>query len=109
MRHMRGWTLGRAFGTRRMALAGAFAVAASVMALAIASPAGAFLKQDLQRFSDCPYNNPVVVTCVYSTTTTGEFVIGKSTVPINQTVTIQGGLRALGFLVPATDGNTLSK
>jgi hypothetical protein len=105
---MRGRTLERVFGTRRT-LSIATAIAASAMAMALASPAGAALKQDLQRFSDCPYNNPVVVTCVYSTTTSGEFVIGKSTVPINQTVVIQGGLRALGFLVPATDGNTLSK
>jgi hypothetical protein len=87
----------------------ATAIAAVSITAAVASPASASLKQDFQRFSDCPYTNPVVVTCVYSTTTTGEFVIGKSTVPINQTVVIQGGLRAFGFLVPATDGNTLSK
>ncbi|HWX97552.1 MAG TPA: hypothetical protein VNZ01_11975 [Solirubrobacteraceae bacterium] len=85
------------------------AAAASTIALTAAAPAGASLKQDLQRFSDCPYTNPVVITCVDSTTTSGEFVIGKSTVPINQTVVIQGGLRAFGFLVPASDGNTLSK
>jgi hypothetical protein len=85
------------------------AIAAVSITATVASPASAGLKQDLQRFSDCPYTNPLVVECVYSTTTTGEFVIGKSTVPINQTVVIQGGLRAFGFLVPATDGNTLSK
>jgi hypothetical protein len=105
---MRGWTLGRAFGKRSMLVA-ASAIAVVSITAAMASPASAGLKQDLQRFSDCPYTNPLVVTCVYSTTTTGEFVIGKSTVPINKTVVIQGGLRAFGFLVPATDGNTLSK
>jgi hypothetical protein len=94
---------------KRSTLMAASAIAAVSITAAIASPASAALKQDLQRFSDCPYNNPVVVTCVYSTTTSGEFVIGNSTVPINETVTIQGGLRAFGFLVPATDGNTLSK
>jgi hypothetical protein len=84
-------------------------VAAIAITAAMAAPAGAALKQDLQRFSNCPYNNPLVITCVYSTTTAGEFVIGKSTVPINKTVVIQGGLRAFGFLVPATNGETLSK
>jgi hypothetical protein len=109
MRQMRGWTLERLLGARRRMLVTAVAAAALGMVLAGASPAGASLKQDLQRFSDYPYSNPLVITCVYSTTTSGEFVIGKSTVPINKTVTIQGGLRAFGFLVPATDGNTLSK
>ena len=105
---MRGWMLERAF-RKRSTLIAASVLAAVAISAAIAAPAGASLKQDLQRFSDCPYTNPVVVTCVYSTTTSGEFVIGKSAVPINKTVVIQGGLRAFGFLVPATDGNTLSK
>jgi hypothetical protein len=108
MRKMRGRTLERLFGKRNTLMAASVVAAVSITA-AIASPASAALKQDLQRFSDCPYANPLVLSCVYSTTTTGEFVIGKSTVPINKTVVIQGGLRALGFLVPATDGNTLSK
>jgi hypothetical protein len=105
---MRGWTLERVFGTRKRTAA-VFAIAVSGMALAASSPADASLKQDLQRFSDCPYNAPKMVKCVYSTTTTGEFVIGKSTVPINKTVTIQGGLLPGGVLAPAADGNTLSK
>lgn len=81
---------------------------ASLLALGAASPAAASLKQDMQRFADCPYNNPAATQCVYSTTTGGEFVIGKSAVPITKTVTIQGGLTP-PQLVPAADGNTLSK
>ncbi len=96
-------------GVRRATLAALTCAVAVLGALAAASPALASLKQDLQRFSNCPYNNPKVVKCIYSTTPSGEFVIGKSTVPINKTVTIQAGLEALGVFAPATNGETLSK
>ena len=81
----------------------------AVAAIVASAPASASLKQDLQRFSNCPYNFPGVISCLYSTTTSGEFVIGKSAVPITKTVTIQGGLKALGVVAPATNGETLSK
>src|SRR5450759_1329580 len=108
MRRMRDRIVHRGRAAHRGALVGA-GVAALLAALGGAPPAFAFLKQDLQRFSDCPYANPVVVKCAYSTTTSGEFVIGKSTVPINKTVTIQAGIKAGGAFIAATDGNTLSK
>jgi hypothetical protein len=85
-------------------------VAALLATLGAAAPAPASLKQDLQRFSQCPDTNHEVAKCVYGTTTSGEFVIGNSTVPITKTVTIQAGLeRGSGNFVPALDGNTLSK
>lgn len=96
-------------GVRRAALAVLTGAVTMLGALAAASPALASLKQDLQRFGNCPYNNPKVVKCIYSTTPSGEFVIGKSTVPINKTVTIQAGLEALGRFAAATNGETLSK
>jgi hypothetical protein len=47
-------------------------------------------------------------------TTSGEFSIGSTKVPINQTITLQGGAVSTGklneyFLLPAKDGNSLSK
>ena len=98
----------RRLGARRRVRLAATLVIASLAALAVASPAMASLKQDLQRFSDCPLSNPEATQCVYSLTTSGEFVIGKSSVPITQPVTIQGGLTP-PIIVPAADGNTLSK
>ncbi len=80
-----------------------------IAAIGVSAPAMASLKQDLQRFSNCPYNSPGVISCLYSSTTSGEFVIGKSAVPISRAVTIQGGLKALGVVAPATNGETLSK
>jgi hypothetical protein len=80
-----------------------------LLALAGASSALAGVRGDLQRFANCPYNNTAVTECIYSDTTGGEFVIGKSTVPISRPVVIQAGLKALGYFVPATNGETLSK
>jgi hypothetical protein len=65
-------------------------------------------------FKDCPYANLSVKQCVYSLTKSGEVKLGSTTVPITNTITLQGG-SALNFetgvetFYPATDGNTLSK
>jgi len=109
MGRMRTKGVGRLAGIRRSTItAMALAAAAALVSLAAASPALAGLRGDLQRFSDCPYNTPEVTKCVYSTTSSGEFILGKGAVPITQPVIIQGGLNG-GVLVPAVDGNTLSK
>src|SRR4029077_19286625 len=102
----------RSTGKRRRALAVVATLVGALATLGFASPALGSLKQDLQKFGDCPYNVPNVSECVYSSVTSGEFVIGKSAVPITVPVIIQGGLEGganHGKLVPATDGNTLSK
>ncbi len=110
------WT-SRAGGSpaRRPARAGKLraALAALVGAgvlLGIAGPASASIQHEFAQFSDCPTENPAVVLCVVSTTTSGEFKIGSKTVPITKPVILQGGLTAdSAVLVPAKDGNTLSK
>lgn len=88
----------------------AFALAASSMALFGAASAQAGVQQEFAVFSQCPLANPAVTMCVYSTTTSGQFKIGSKTVPINKTVTLQGGLTPTSEeLVPAANGETLSK
>ena len=52
--------------------------------------------------------------CVVASTSSGEFTVGKKTVPINKTITLQGGTienEATGELtfVGAENGETLSK
>jgi hypothetical protein len=108
MKRMRNTAVDHPGGARGRLLVIA-TVLAALAALSVTAPAMASLKQDLQRFRDCPYENPIVVKCVYSVTNGGEFVLGKSTVPITKTVTIQAGIKGGGILVPATDGETLSK
>jgi len=79
---------------------------------ALATPKGIF-----SVFSDCPASSPGVELCVYAQTTGGEFSVGSTKVPINKTITLQGGGISTGnpensleyFLTPAKDGNTLSK
>jgi hypothetical protein len=76
-----------------------------------ASSASAMLFQkNFAPFANCPVNTPGVRLCVVSTVTGGEFHLGNNTVPINKTITLQGGLVAkTGELVPATNGETLSR
>lgn len=84
-------------------------------ALAVASPAMATPKGIFSVFATCPTSTPGVSLCQFGQTTSGEFSIGSTKVPINQTITLQGGGIGIPgqlnryFLVPATDGNSLSK
>jgi hypothetical protein len=88
-------------------------LAIPVLALGIASPALASSKNKelFAKFADCPIHTAAV--CVVSYTTGGEFVIGNKTVPIEKTVTLQGGLATDSFeeqpLIGANDGDTLSQ
>jgi hypothetical protein len=85
--------------------------------MAFASTASAAPKGIFKVFSDCPKTMPGVELCTYAQTTSGEFSIGSTKVPINKTITLQGGAIPTGnpenereyFLVPAADGNSLSK
>jgi len=104
---------GRLAGVRRRVLIFATALLAP---LALASPTLAVEHHPTGKFApfaDCPLSNPAVPLCTVATTTSGEFTVGKRTVPINKTITLQGGLKPVSEteeeLVAAEDGNTLSK
>ncbi len=86
------------------------------LSLAAASAASAEPKGLFKQYSDCPTEVSGVTICLFGQTTSGEFVIGTSKVPINKTITLQGGGIYTGganlneyFIAPAKDGNTLSK
>jgi hypothetical protein len=88
-----------------------------VAALGGASSASATPKGIFSIFSDCPVKTPGAELCQFGQTTSGELAIGSTKVPINQTITLQGGALPTGnpaneneyFLLPAADGNSLSK
>jgi hypothetical protein len=102
LRNGAGTYHGRVFATM-------FALTAIAL-LASASSALAGLQQEYQKFSECPVENPDTDACVFAQTTSGEFKIGSKTVPITKTITIQGGINnETNELIPAADGNTLSK
>src|SRR6202161_4847256 len=111
MRHARRRIEGNRARARlwRRALPAAF-VGIAALAMLSAVPALAGIQQEFAIFSDCPVENPTVTTCIVSATTSGEFKIGKKTVPVSKTVILQGGLAENSTkLGGAADGNTLSK
>jgi hypothetical protein len=90
----------------------AIAVVASLATLG-ASPAMAAPKGEYAVFADCPLSNAELTACLVARTESGEITIGKQTVPIVQTQTLQGGVieeeSGAEKFVGAADGNTLSK
>jgi len=105
-------------GIRSRTLAtAAIALVVPVTALAAASPALAEPKGIFKIFKQCPTENKAVALCNYAQTTSGEFVIGSTKVPITKPVIQQGGLIFTGnpenprefFGIPAKNGESLSK
>jgi hypothetical protein len=103
----------RGSSARRLLIITAAALLAS---LAIVSSAAAEPKGIFKKYNDCPTEVPGLAICTFAQTTSGEFSIGSTKVPINQTITLQGGGIPTGgpnpnefFLLPAKDGNSLSK
>ena len=92
-------------------------VAALIVPLAVASPALATEHHptgNFAPFAQCPLSNAAVTGCILADTSSGEFTVGKKTVPINKTITLQGGTienEKTGELtfVAAENGETLSK
>ncbi len=89
-------------------------LAASLLVLAVAAPAMATPKGDFAVFAQCPLKNPSVNLCVFVQSSGGEFIIGSKTVPVNKTITLQGGSilneeTGAETFVPAANGETLSK
>ncbi len=91
------------------------AAVASLAVLAFASSALATKPTgEWAQFGDCPLSNPKVTICVFAQTTSGEFKIGSTSVPLTKTTTLQGGLEVIEegnkeVFINAADGNTLSK
>jgi hypothetical protein len=103
--------LRRLTGLRRMG----FALAATaLLVMVVAAPAMAKPKGAFAVFAQCPLKNPAVNLCFYVTSEGGSFTIGKKTVPVNKTITLQGGSilneeTGAETFVPAANGETLSK
>jgi hypothetical protein len=97
---------------RRRALATAL-LAVALAALGLAGTAQAKLVGNYTKFAQCPYTNLEVKKCIYSTTESGEVVLGSKKVPIEKPVVLQGGYgKAVEGYAPffaAANGITLSK
>jgi len=94
---------------------GVVALAAlALAALGLAGSAQAKLVGNYTKFAQCPYENTEVKKCIYSTTNSGEVVLGKKVVPIEKAVVLQGGYGAIqennfSKFYGASNGITLSK
>jgi len=106
---------------RRWTLVLAAALMVPIATLGFASSALAVEhhpKGDYASFADCPLSNSATDFCLFATTEKGKFIVGKKTVPLLNTVTLQGGFHqnenketetiTLEF-IGAEDGKTLSK
>jgi hypothetical protein len=112
---------GRRFAAirKRTLVMAAMTLIVPMTALASASPAMAEPKGIFKIFNQCPTEVPGVTLCNYNTTTSGEFKLGSTTVPIKSPTVIvqQGGLIPTGnpenerefFGYPAKNGESLSK
>jgi hypothetical protein len=99
---------GRARGRMLFALT---LLVASLTAVSIASPALATPKGEYAVFAQCPVT--LASGCIAAKTESGEFHVGNKTVPIEKTITLQGGFNENEagelVMVAAKDGNTLTK
>jgi hypothetical protein len=88
---------------------------APLTVLGVASPALAVEhhpKPPFAQFAQCPLANKTIENCIFAQTKSGEFKVGKKTVPIVNTITLQGGFSGEGSaikFVAAENGETLSK
>ena len=105
----------RMAGIRRRTLAIVIGVIAPLATLGLASSALAtehHPKGEFAPFKDCPLSTVTLSDCILAESTSGFFTVGKKTVPIVKTITLQGGFiegpSELEF-VGAEDGNTLAK
>jgi hypothetical protein len=106
------YAAGRVLVTRKALSTLTLLAASLLLSLITAGAASAGIQQEYAAFSDCPLSSPSVTYCLVSNTSSGEFHLGSKVVPINRTITLQGGLHSVTgatTLIPAADGNTLSR
>jgi hypothetical protein len=99
--------------SRGLALIGAAMALSAPLALA-SSAAAKEPTGDFAPFKQCPRFTAGVELCLYSQTESGEVTLGNSTVPIKNTITLQGGIvfneeTFVETFVGALNGETLSK
>lgn len=104
----------RARGVRALTLVVAMPLTALVAALGLTATASAKAPTgDFAVFSQCPRFTPEVNFCLYAETESGEVTAGNSTVPIEHTIVLQGGIKENAAeeqsFSGALNGDTVSK
>ena len=101
-------------GVRAVTISLALAIAGSLACLLCASAPAKVPSGDFAAFSRCPRFTPGVELCVAASITSGESRVGNAAVPIDKTITLQGGIipnpqTNIETFVEAEGGETLSK
>lgn len=96
-----------------MLAVGAAMIVSPAVLVAVLS-GGPHPNRDYAPFADCPLGNPTTDICIFARTESGELTIGKKTIPITTTMTLQGGVHQdeatdKQEFIGAQDGNTLSR
>ncbi len=76
---------------RLLAVAAALVVSLAALGVVLSSR-GPHPNEDYAPFADCPLRNPATDVCIFAQTESGELIIGKRTIPITSTITLQGGI-----------------
>jgi hypothetical protein len=90
--------VGNTSSLSRRAMVVVVALFASTVVLGSASSALAtehHPKGDFAVFNQCPLSNTATNVCIFAQTASGEFIVGKKTVPIKNTITLQGGVHVI--------------
>jgi hypothetical protein len=90
--------VGNTSSLSRRAMVVVVALFASAVVLGSASSALAtehHPKGDFAVFNQCPLSNPATNVCIFAQTESGEFIVGKKTVPIKNRITLQGGVHLI--------------
>ena len=97
-----------------LVVAGALIVLVLVVALVLALSSGTHnSNSDYAPFAECPLNNPTTDICIFAQTESGELTIGRKSIPITKTITLQGGVHQAETggkqeFIGAQNGETLS-
>ncbi len=111
---MSKYSRGRLTGAGRRMLVVVAALVASFVVVSQASATEHHPKGVFAPFVQCPLSNAAVTNCTFAETTSGEFTVGKRSVPINKPIVLQGGFKEnpeTGELTfyGAENGETLTK
>jgi hypothetical protein len=97
---------------QKLAAGGAITVSAALAFASSVVAAPHHPKGEYAQFENCPLSRKTIIYCVYSVSAGGSLRIGKRTVQIDNTVTLQGGFEGTGENLKffgAENGETLSK